>query len=89
MHKDFINKIEDFLVSSGLDATKFGIYAIGNPSFVFKLRNGKSCTLRTAERVLNFIQANKDVNFRDGNHVVVTMPATHPKKETADVTSSK
>ena len=88
MHSKFLKTVEDFLTKSGLEPSKLGYYAVGNPNLVFKLRKGKSCTLRTAERVLAFIEANKNLNFRMVSPVTVTMPATHPKKETADVTSS-
>ena len=60
MHDEFLKRVEGFLKSSGMLPTDFGKYALKNPSFVFRLRKGRSCSLKTAEKVLTFMEANKD-----------------------------
>ncbi len=47
----FLAAVETYLKSSGLDATTFGKQALGDPSFVFDLRKGRSPSLRTIEKV--------------------------------------
>jgi sulfate adenylyltransferase subunit 2 len=47
----FLTAIEAYLKSSGLDASAFGKHALGDPSFVFDLRKGRSPSLRTMEKV--------------------------------------
>lgn len=94
MQAEFLNTIENFLISTGLDASKFGLYSAGDPNFVHNLRKGKSCTLRRAERVMEFIRANQHVNFRKPTPFLAyktgtARKSTHQAKETANVTSSK
>jgi sulfate adenylyltransferase subunit 2 len=47
----FLADIEAYLKSSGLDPTAFGKHALGDPSFVFDLRKGRSPSSRTMEKV--------------------------------------
>jgi sulfate adenylyltransferase subunit 2 len=47
----FLTEIEAFLKSSDTDATAFGRQALGDPSFVFDLRKGRSPSTRTMEKV--------------------------------------
>jgi len=47
----FLAEIEAFLKTSGSDATAFGKLALGDPSFVFDLRKGRSPSTRTMEKV--------------------------------------
>jgi hypothetical protein len=52
---EFLKKIEEFLASSGMSATNFGIKAMNNPTFVFDIRNGRQCLDSTKDKVLDFI----------------------------------
>jgi sulfate adenylyltransferase subunit 2 len=47
----FLADIEAFLKSTDTDATAFGKQALGDPSFVFDLRKGRSPSTRTMEKV--------------------------------------
>ncbi len=51
----FLTKIEKFLTDHGVAATTFGKDAVGDPRFVFDLREGRSPSLRVALRVINFM----------------------------------
>ncbi len=53
----FIAEVEEFISVSGLSKTAFGIAAVGDPSFVRQLHEGRSPSLRTVERVRAFIAA--------------------------------
>lgn len=55
----FLEKIEDFLSRTGMSATMLGIYALNTPNFVFNLRKGKSCTVTTMQKVLDFMETYK------------------------------
>ena len=52
-----LRKIEKYLGSSGMAPTRFGKESVGDPSFVFELRNGREPRGATASRVLRFIEA--------------------------------
>jgi hypothetical protein len=47
----FLSTLEQFLRDSGLTASKFGDLAMGDPGFVAGIRNGRSPTLKTVDRV--------------------------------------
>ena len=51
----FLSRVETFLAQTGTKTTEFGRSAIGDASFVLNLRRGRSPTLATADKVLNFI----------------------------------
>lgn len=54
---DFLARIEQFLLSSKITPTKFGIDAAGDPRFVFDLREGRSCGMKLADKVVAFIDS--------------------------------
>lgn len=54
---DFRTRIDQFLLQSGMSATRFGREAVGDPNFVRDLRSGRAPTLRLAERVDLYIKA--------------------------------
>jgi sulfate adenylyltransferase subunit 2 len=49
--QSFLKDIEAQLARSGLDPTNFGKDALGDPSFVFDLRKGRSPSARTMDKV--------------------------------------
>lgn len=53
--EEFLKKIENFLLTSGMSATALGIKALRAPMFVFKLRQGKGCTVATMQKVDDFM----------------------------------
>jgi sulfate adenylyltransferase subunit 2 len=53
--QSFLAEIEDFLVKADTDASNLGKQALGDPSFVFDLRKGRSPSTRTMERVREWI----------------------------------
>lgn len=55
----FLKEVEGFLTRSKMTATAFGKGAAGDPSFVFDLRNGRSCTLAVVDRVRGWMRANE------------------------------
>ncbi len=71
--EDFRLAVEKFLERSGMKPTAFGKYAARDRNFVFKLRSGKGCGLKKAERVIDFIEKNAALNLKikepmEGNH---------------------
>jgi len=55
----FLSEIEQFLASAGMDPTALGKQALGDPSFVFDLRKGRSPSTRTIDKVRNWIAQQK------------------------------
>ena len=55
-HEAFLSDVEAFLASSGMPPARFGKDAIGDPNFVRNLRNGRSPSLMTADRVRAFME---------------------------------
>lgn len=51
----FRTEIEDYLQERGLAATAFGNEALGDPNFVFDIREGREPRLSTIERVREFM----------------------------------
>ena len=49
--QSFLSEIERFLVNAGLEPTTLGKQALGDPSFVFDLRKGRSPSTRTMNKV--------------------------------------
>lgn len=59
MQDAFLKKIERFLRESGMAETAFGRAVVNDGSLVADLRAGRSPSLRTVERVNEFIAAHK------------------------------
>ena len=53
--EQFRKRVEAFLEATGVKPTEFGRQAVGDPNFVLGLRRGRSPTLSTADKVLEFI----------------------------------
>jgi phosphopantothenoylcysteine decarboxylase / phosphopantothenate---cysteine ligase len=53
--KDLLAEIEAFLAATGVTPTKFGVAAVNDGHLVANLRRGNSVTLRTADRVRDYI----------------------------------
>jgi sulfate adenylyltransferase subunit 2 len=54
--KSFLSEIERFLVNTGREPTSLGKQALGDPSFVFDLRKGRSPSTRTMNKVRGWMQ---------------------------------
>ena len=51
-----LRKVEKFLRISDIPPTRFGREAMGDPRFVFDLRNGREPRPETVRRVLTFLE---------------------------------
>jgi 2,4-dienoyl-CoA reductase-like NADH-dependent reductase (Old Yellow Enzyme family) len=51
----FLAEIEAFIRKAGYSATRFGREALKDPRFVHDLREGRSPSIDTVERVRNFM----------------------------------
>ena len=51
-----LREVEKFLRSTDVAPTRFGRDVMGDPRFVFDLRNGREPRESTAERVRNFLR---------------------------------
>ena len=49
---DFLAAVEAYLQRSGESASAFGRRVLGDPTFVFDLRTGRSPSLRLVDRVM-------------------------------------
>ncbi len=54
----FSNAVEGYLSDTGMDPTNFGKAAMNDPKFVFDLRNGRSPSARTIDKVRGWIVRN-------------------------------
>lgn len=61
----FLSRVEAFLDESKKTATAFGKEAAGDPNFVFDLRNGRSPSLKLAQRVLDYIEVSSADQARE------------------------
>lgn len=52
-----LREVEKFLRRSDTTPTRFGRDAVGDPRFVFDLRNGRDPRPRTVDRVRAYLQA--------------------------------
>lgn len=52
-----LREVEKFLRRNGTPPTRFGREAVGDPRFVFDLRNGRDPRPQTVERVLAYLEA--------------------------------
>lgn len=50
-----LSEIEAFLARTGMKPTVFGKRAVGDPRFVFDLRDGRECRSKTGRRVRDFM----------------------------------
>lgn len=51
-----LRDVENFLKSAKVPATRFGRDAIGDPRFVFDLRNGREPRPRTVARIRTYLE---------------------------------
>ena len=52
-----LREVEKFIRSADVPAARFGREAMGDPRFVFDLRNGREPRERTIERVLAYLES--------------------------------
>ncbi len=65
MNRDeFLNRIEGFLAESGMSASTFGVKAVNDSAFVFRLRGGRDPKLSQVEKVIGFIEGQEKLRFR-------------------------
>lgn len=57
--KKFLAEVEAYITASGMYATEFGRAVLGDPNFVWQLREGREPTLTTIERVQRYIERNQ------------------------------
>lgn len=55
METDLLREIRKFLKETGMGRSYFGKVAAGNSELVTRLEEGKTVTLRTADKARNFI----------------------------------
>lgn len=53
--EEFLQRIEAFLVAHKIGATTFGKKAMGDPNFVFDLREGRIASLAVFDRINAFM----------------------------------
>ena len=57
--KTFRKEVEDYLKESGKSATAFGIACLGDPGFVFGLRDNRAPRADTIDKVRAYIAKNQ------------------------------
>ncbi len=58
VEKQFLADIENYLAETGMPAYAFGLETVRDPAFVKDLREGRSCSLRLASKVREFMEVN-------------------------------
>ncbi len=53
--EDFQLQVEAFIERHGLSPTTFGLWAMDDSRFVFDLRNGRNCFIKTVRKVQRFM----------------------------------
>jgi sulfate adenylyltransferase subunit 2 len=83
--KTFLAEIEQFLATSATEATSLGKQALGDPSFVFDLRKGRSPSTRTIEKLRSWISANGAPPMSaTPKSMIAAHPMTHLEKLEAE-----
>ena len=73
--------IEAYLARTNMSARRFGVLALGDPSFVSSLKSGRSIRLDTADRVLQFMdEAPIGPKFRDEVEAFLSRTEMKPYK---------
>lgn len=57
--EQFRSQVENYLAASEMTPTKFGQEVLRDPRFVFQLRQGRSCSAKTMDRVLAYMAQNE------------------------------
>ncbi len=76
--QSFLADIERCLADTGIDPTSFGKQALGDPSFVFDLRKGRSPSSRTMEKVRGWMQSQQPAVA----HAALPDPGAGPRRLT-------
>ena len=61
----FKSQVEQYLETSGMKPTAFGMQAVNDPSFVARLQSGRNCKVETIDRVLTWMQDNPPEQAND------------------------
>lgn len=59
-HVHLLREVEKFLRHADVPPTRFGREAVGDPRFVFDLRNGRDPRPRTIARVRAYLESTND-----------------------------
>ena len=59
-----LRRIERYLRSTDTPPARFGRDAVGDPNFVFDLRNGREARAKTVERVSQYLDAHGAASVR-------------------------
>jgi len=79
----FRTRVEEFLRRTGFKETEFGRQSIGDPTLLLDLRRGRSPKLKTADRILAFIDAyEKAQQERNANGKKTILDYSSKKGET-------
>ena len=58
LNETFKTKVFQYIEKSGMYPTDFGTLALGDMAFITKLKQGRSPSLKTADRVLDWMRDN-------------------------------
>jgi 2,4-dienoyl-CoA reductase-like NADH-dependent reductase (Old Yellow Enzyme family) len=58
-----LQKVEEHIKRHRMAPSRFGREAVGDPKFVFDLRDGREVRSRTARRVLDYLHDNTPEQF--------------------------
>lgn len=73
---ELLEQVEAFLNRTGMPPTRFGIEATGESGLVKSIRDGRSITLRTGRRLVDFMNGYKGATAASsGNSGVNSRPA--------------
>ena len=58
---DFLKDVDRYIASHDISAREFSVQATGDAGFVSRLRNGANITLKTMEKVRDFMNKQRSV----------------------------
>ncbi len=82
--QSFLSEIERFLEAAGLEPTALGKQALGDPSFVFDLRKGRSPSTRTIDKVRGWIAQQTSAAAPKTIHRSASQTLTHLERLEAE-----
>lgn len=68
-HQEFLQDIEQFLDAHGMSASRFGLLALNDRDFVFRMRRGSDVRISTIDRVREFMSREKKRRKSNGAEV--------------------
>ena len=84
---DLLKRVEDFLVTSDMAPTRFGREAMGEASLVARMRDGRSLSLRNANKLIAFMDGHSAADDNGGTTEQRSASSGKPAETSQPVTA--